>query len=315
MRPTLPQNFEDVISKPRLDSYRYYFHLANTNEAIGAYMWNCDLSACFSAIMAMFEIALRNSVHRAMSLNYSNQVNTSIHWYDGIASQLSDDTIKKIDSVRYEWVKVRGQRRRVKQARSPAPNPDEIISRVSFGFLPGVLSKIDGRRADQIMSAIFPYHPVSVNPIDWKDNAIRRRELAFIYELNIFRNRIAHHEPLWKFAPVWNTAQQQAVAIAPASNNLADSLLRFQRLLKLYDDGMHALNEGFQKDILLSTWRQKLDKLLTQKSFLKYTKFHHHPKQISITPTIFRRNFPLIVKASNPVRVKRNGFSGIFIPD
>lgn len=126
MRPTIPQIFEDVISKPRLDSYRGYFHLANPNEAIGIYMWNTDLSACFNALMAMFEIALRNSVHRAMSLSYSRQAATSIHWYDTIRGSLSADTTKKVDEVRYEWVRRRGQR--VRQLRTPAPSPDEIVS-------------------------------------------------------------------------------------------------------------------------------------------------------------------------------------------
>jgi hypothetical protein len=313
MRPTVSQVFEDVISKPRLDSYKNYFNLADTDEAIGAYMWNCDLSTCFSALMAMFEIALRNNVHRAMSLNYSAQASPSIHWYDRIWGQLSGGTRAKVESVRFEWVRVGGQK--VRQARTPAPNPDEIISRVSFGFLPGVLSTLDGRRADQLMSGIFPYHPISANPIAWKTNTIRRNALAFIYELNTFRNRIAHHEPLWKFGTVWNTAQQAAVPVALATNNLTDSLMRFQRLLQQYDEGMHALNADFQKDIFSSTWRQKLNNLLTEKIFYSYTRFHHHPKKIAITPTKFRRTFPMIVKASKPIRVKRNGCSGIFIPD
>ena len=92
MLPSVPVNFESVISKPRLDSYRGYFHARTVEEAIGLYMWNTELSASFGTLISLFEVALRNQIHRAMSLHYSNGASSSIHWYDRTYGSLKPAT-------------------------------------------------------------------------------------------------------------------------------------------------------------------------------------------------------------------------------
>ena len=38
--------FEELVSKPRLDSYRQYFRVG-MEEAIGLYIWNMEVASCF----------------------------------------------------------------------------------------------------------------------------------------------------------------------------------------------------------------------------------------------------------------------------
>lgn len=309
MRPALPHVFEHVISKPRLDSYKGYFHTKSVDESIGLYMWNSELSACFSTLLSFFEIALRNNVHRTMSQFYSRGVSNSDHWYDRIISSLKHGNVKKIKDVRYEGPQ------NSRRLRHPAPSPDEIVSRVSFGFWSNVLSTVDARYADTILVGIFPHHPLNANPLDWKDTRIRKSALAFIYELNDFRNRLAHHEPLWKFAAIKETSVNPPIVIVPASQNHTDSLARFQRLLGLFDAAVGAMNQDFHADIMQSSWRLKLDYLLSVRGFARYKALKHHPATDSLTPTEFRRAFPHIVKGNQPVRVKRSKARGVFIPE
>ncbi|RZI40373.1 hypothetical protein EGT07_23815 [Herbaspirillum sp. HC18] len=309
MRPALPTIFEQAISKPRLDSYRQYFRPRNIDEAIGIYMWNSELSACISTLLAYFEIALRNNIHQAMSQFYSRGASSSIHWYDTIRASLKLGTVSKIDEVRYEGPP------KNRRLRSPAPGPDEIVSRVSFGFWPGVLSTIDPRYADQILPHIFRHHPLNANPADWNVAPTRKAALAFIYELNIFRNRLAHHEPLWKFGAVKDTSVRPPVVILPASTNHADSIARFQHLLALFDNALNSLNQDLHADLLQSSWRNKLEYLLSPRGFARYKSIRHCPRPASVTPTDFRRSFSFIVKDNQPVRIKRANAIGLFIPD
>ena len=143
MRPSLAHVFEQAISKPRLDSYRGYFQTKGLDEAIGLYMWNSEISLCFGALLSFFEIALRNNIHRAMSLFYTRGVSSSAHWYDQIRSSLKYGTIAKIDEVRYTGY---GTNRVL---RNPQPSPDEIVSRVSFGFWRDFNRRGDGRVFDR----------------------------------------------------------------------------------------------------------------------------------------------------------------------
>lgn len=149
MRLSFPSIFEHLISKPRLDSYKGYFHTKNLNESIGLYRWNAELSACFGTLVSFFEIALRNSVHRTMSQFYSRGASSSDHWYDRIRQSLKPATVSNLDELRHEgcW--------RSRTLRHSPPSPDEIVSRVSFGLWPGVLSSIDTRYAGHILPTFF----------------------------------------------------------------------------------------------------------------------------------------------------------------
>jgi len=308
MLPSVLANFESVISKPRLDSYRGYFQARTLDEAIGLYMWNTELSASFSTLISLFEVALRNQVHRAMSLHYSNGASASIHWYDRIYGSLKPATKSKIEEVRHEWV---GRTRRL---RNPQPSADEIVSRVSFGFWPGILSTIDRRvnYADKIYPAIFPHHALSATPTDWLDHGNRTAALAFIYELNTFRNRLAHHEPLWKFAALHDQAGRLT---HPSTTTLQGSIARFNRLLSLIDAALQAMTPSFQADLIESSWSKRIKYLLSNRGVLRYRMLNHCPTPTMIEPRDLQRNFHLVVRKNQPVYVRLAGSRGLFLPD
>lgn len=308
MKPRVAKDFESLIAKPRLDSYKGYFQARSLEEAIGLYMWNGELSVCFSTLISIFELALRNQVHRAMSFHYSNGSSLSFHWYDRIWGQLKPKSKSKIDEVRRDGTFSR------RNLRNPAPSPDEIVSRMSFGFWPNILGVIDRRAnfADKIMPAIFPHHPLNTRPFDWTDNTKLTAAIAFIHELNTFRNRIAHHEPLWKFAALYDTAGGK---IYPPSANLGDSLIRLRRILSLLDQAMRALNTSVFADLQSSSWRRKIDFLLSERGVLRYRTYRYCPADQAINPLELQRNFHKIVRANQPIRISRSGSTGLFVPD
>lgn len=307
MRPTLPSTFEDLISKPRLRSYKSYFKTQSIDEAIGLYMWNCELSTCFSALLSFFEVALRNNIHRTMSQFRSRGTSNSYHWYDGsngIIGSLDSSIASQIDDVRHEGY---GSKRKL---RNPAPTPDEIVSRVSFGFWPGVLSAVKPWE----LPNVFPFHPLNCNRSNWNDNKKRTVALAPIYEIKDFRNRVAHHEPLWKFSAAEDRTNNSIVKL-PASNNLADSLNRFKRFLSLFDGTMKSMNEDFHYDLVKSGWRQKLDYLLSDRGIARYRTLKYCPSYNPLTPAEFHQEFSLIVSENQPVHVEYSDMKGLFTPE
>ena len=281
--------------------------------------------------MAYFEIALRNSIHREMSLFYSVRAATnaaaaagagtvaaatigaaaassSFHWYDAIAAQLKNETKKKIFNVRHK-------RGTPPIPIVPPPSPDEIVSRVSFGFWPAILSSINSAHADKLFPKIFPGHPLNANPLDWKNSQKCKKALAYIFELNDLRNRIAHHEPLWRFAEVKDTSVYPNIVLAAQSINQAETITRFQRLQRLFDAGIGALNQDLLVDIQQSSVLRKLRLLLSERGLNRYRKRTHFAVAGHLTPANFRKQYSLLSKRNQPVRIGRSGIYGVFDPE
>lgn len=299
MRPLQAAAFEQAISKPRLDSYRGYFH-ANLDEAIGLYMWNMELSSCLSALLCYFEVALRNSVHRSMSHFYSRGSSYSIHWYDQISAQLSPHLRDKLQDVR----------RRHRGAAS-GPGPDEMVSRLTFGFWPGVIGRIDRRYVSQLLPSIFPNHALNANPAQWQMPGPRGAALAHLNEFNTLRNRLAHHEPVWKFAAV----QDPVLGQLPGTVDIATSLARFFRLLGQFDDGLRSLNLALAQDLATSSWRRRIDFLISSRGVERY-RTGKHVAGPAMSAATFRRTFGQVVRANQVVIIgKGPRYRGLFTPE
>lgn len=302
MQTTSTDNFERVVSSPRLNSYKNYFKAKTMDEVIELYLWNGEISSCFASHLAYFEVALRNSVHRAMSLFYSRGQFTSCSWYDFIWTKLRLSTRQRIIEVR---------QRRGRESLSP----DEVVASVSLGFWPVVLRNIESAHAPSIFSAIFPHHPLSATPADWRDAEVRRHAIRFVFELHAFRNRLAHHEPLWKFSPVKNTTAHPPIYVEHGSKSQSDSINRLRQLLTQLEEATGYIDRTLEADLRSASWRRKLDFLLTERGIQRYRALRHNPRSAALTPSEFRHRFTLIGRQGQPVRVQRSHASGIFVPD
>jgi hypothetical protein len=293
--------FEQLLSKPRLDSYRGYWKIS-ADEAVGIYMWNGEICSCLSQLLAYFEITLRNNIHRTLSLSTGGGGSSSTHWWDVYWAQLTQETRNKIASVRSEF--------------APASaSPDEIVARLSFGFWPNMLSWI-GKNRPALLIQIFPGHPLSqAMAPNWMTKPARRTALNSVFELKDIRNRIAHHEPLWKFSNIVDTSGPTPVVIAPASTNEATSIVRFIRLLALYDNLLVAISPPFANHIRQSSWRQQLDFLLSERGRTRYKNGSHIPIADSVSPAALNQLFANWMQKNRPVRLRDAGGSGLFIPN
>ena len=302
MNPKNHSIFETVISKPRLDSYKNYFKTKSQDEAIGLYMWNCELTSNMSIILGFIEIALRNSIHLALTSHYAGNPQP---WYDIIYPSMKKEGQKKLDAILKDKNGVKF---------NPAPKPDKVVSELMFGFWPFVIKNIGITISHKLMPHIFKNHPLNLTPTSWNNHTLKNLALQPLYEINYFRNRIAHHEPIWKFSAIKNMSVTPPTIIAPPSLNFNDTKISFSYFLNLVDSVASSIDKDFCDDLSCSSWRKNVEYLLSDRGFKKYRSSKYFIGK-TVSPAEAKKSFFIITKESQPVRIKKENRSGVFYPD
>lgn len=218
-------SLEGALSSARVASYQGLLGGGTTEEAIGAYVWSMELSAALAPLVSMVEVVLRNSVHRAAKTKfgkadwYQSVLKNcgDIEWSAKVAanSRLSQQFYRAgVPPYDRRTVVVGGNRKRLAHWRSAAEAkmddilkrlakegktqaPDQIIAHAMFGFwvdLSGAAFESSTNLYalwPQCLSAVFPF-----------STSMTRAALeASLRKIKDMRNRLSHHEPVWKLAP------------------------------------------------------------------------------------------------------------------
>ncbi|MCE6003395.1 Abi family protein [Acinetobacter junii] len=217
----------DTLSVERLDSYKSYFNLNSYDESLNLYLWNDALASCFFKLISIFEVAFRNMIHSELSRMYSNnrtQGNIfNNDWYihlmnSGVLNPVSSNILKKTTHI---------TRRGNLVPKNPAPIPGKVIAAQTFGFWIKVI---------ETTSASINWKNIFFNGLKghfalhetyWDSSAIEDL-LVRLEEVNELRNRIAHHEPLWKFTQI--VQRRTGQVIYQSAYTPEDSILRMQTL-------------------------------------------------------------------------------------
>lgn len=222
-----------ALSHARLSNYRRFFGAMDDDEALGLYQWNDDLSAVLFSTIKQLEVVLRNQFHQAMSQRYGAAGSQdSKDWYAHVA--LNNKSKDKIKGITHRY---RGSQL---VPRVPAPSPNDVVAGLTFGFWPRLLDlKVDIHRQPvawgPILVDVLPGHRQRQASY-WAKLKHRDALFARLDMCNGLRNRIAHHEPIWKLGALMVESCSRPgspVAIqAPAPTTPADAL---NRLRLLYD--------------------------------------------------------------------------------
>jgi hypothetical protein len=145
--------------------------------ALRLYEWDSAVAAGFHRLLEQLEIALRNAVHREMAV-LAGQVT----WWDSSTIVLIDPALAML----------REANARVARRGAGAVRPGDIVAALSFGFWVSLFGS--GRSANYEMTLWRPglRHALPAY-------AGTRAELHLRLEsLRLFRNRVAHHEPIFR---------------------------------------------------------------------------------------------------------------------
>lgn len=163
----------EIFSAPR---FARYLDASNGDAALAVelYRWNVELSTAYFELIAYLEVAVRNACHAVLADSQSTSV--GIPWYLD-PEVLSSPALATVNGIRDRV-----------RAESGSESPDRVIAGLSFGFWRGLLD----RKNEQLwIERLYPAFPAG----DGK----RRTISAPMGGLHTFRNRLAHHEPIFHF--------------------------------------------------------------------------------------------------------------------
>ncbi len=150
------------------------------HKALSLYNWNTAISAAFYGPLQGLEVALRNALNTQLTVTYGRT------WFDNPVCCFDVRTLKRIADAKREVVN------------AGTVDPGRLIAALSFGFWVALLSR--GGDASQV-GMKQDYEKTLWRPALYKafPQAKLSRKAAHtqLDYLRTFRNRIAHHEPIF----------------------------------------------------------------------------------------------------------------------
>lgn len=241
---------QDLISKPRIDTYVNFFQNHTTAEVYGVYLWNKVLCGAVYPLLQAAEVALRNTINKPAVNRFGDYWYEHIdHHYHNLASGIPNfnhsNLRENFDKARKNVVrKINKQRRSAGLTNLPLshkPDFDVVVAATDFSTWEYALHSCHYKLNDT--DFLWPKQSKKSFK-NWPNQSSQITHTTIydiVSELRPFRNRLSHHEPLWKGISV-NTEQdalnyvnqkidkiEQLLEIISADNT---KLLDVQKLVK-----------------------------------------------------------------------------------
>jgi len=176
-----PTSLTEVIGTARLASY-FATYPGRDELVVRLYSWNIALSAALWGPLGVLEVATRNAIHQQLA----DRAGRSDWWEDRrLSATLVDREWKSL----HDAILTSARRKHY-------PTPDDVVAATGFGFWVGLLG------------AGVPRHPVqSYETSLWQPrlhrafpdySGGRKRLHAELDLIRGVRNRVAHHEPVFR---------------------------------------------------------------------------------------------------------------------
>lgn len=295
-----PKHFFDLMSQPRISSYRRYFgtNLSDT-EILGVYFWNENLCHSFFKVLNLIEITVRNKLHKSLSNYYynfpkqrvdkrsqnplvTNFVRTigsaeSCNWYE--SGLLEHKSLSKVlDKTHHP---------KFKTPLRKIPSPDDVIASLTLGFWCSLFDKNPSFIWDDILLSVFPNHRYSKSFIfvmrpprqplsnPWSINKNIKTLYNRFLLINDVRNRIAHHEPLWKVSEIYDevykdSQNKKGNVILSKSTNVNETLTSLNLILDRLEETLSWMDTLLAEDYCQSSELKNLRWMLSLDGFNSY---------------------------------------------
>jgi len=173
------------VSPARLQAYRLTTDRDDL-DALGRYLWNTALSEALYPSVQNAEIALRNSLHRAIGHAIGNP-----SWLTAMPSVLTPAHQAKVSDARHYL-----------QKRKKQLDEGRVVAELNFGFWVSLFNKEYETtlwRRPGLITATFPAIPRDAR--GRQGRKIRNRHALSVRLNRILdvRNRVFHHEPIWNW--------------------------------------------------------------------------------------------------------------------
>jgi hypothetical protein len=151
-------------------------------RAMRLYTWNTAVSAAFYGPLQGLEVAVRNAMHRALTAKYGAA------WYDNDTCGFDAGTLNRIAGAKND----------LRRDGYPVDSP-HLVAALPFGFWVALLGR--GGRSAALGAPKRNYEMTLWRPCLYRAFPHARSGRAQVHQpldyLRTFRNRIAHHEPIF----------------------------------------------------------------------------------------------------------------------
>jgi len=217
-----------IFSQERLNGYLSHTRCNNSKtEALIAYSWNIELSQALYPALQILEIALRNSLHNAITESFQTD-----HWFE--MPFLYD---REKEQVNYAKDSLRKEKKQIESGR--------IVAELSFGFW---TSLFDVRYEHgqvlwpKLLKHTFPFLPKGQRTRQYLSRELNR--------IRLLRNRIFHYEPIWH----WKDLSDQYSSIINLTKGLSPSaskfLNTFDQFKEIYSNGRSQIEIKLKKEFI-----------------------------------------------------------------
>lgn len=193
VRAELLRGVVSSLSTDRFDSYR---QKGDTDDAdvIARYAWNMAICAGLYPLLNVFEVTLRNRLFQLVASKYqsgSRPSNLVPCWLDFTQPILTGREVRTVEKAKQRLPKPRkGQARNVTTAR--------LIAELTLDFWVFLFHEPYDKGDKRAEAELWPKMLKSVFPsMDPRERNIEDMRTA-LEEIRAFRNRVFHHEPIWR---------------------------------------------------------------------------------------------------------------------
>ena len=164
------EDYEKALSAPRIGKYKLACK-GDKNKALILYRYNIKLSQKLYGVMGVLEVVLRN----AINVHFKTQLGDN-DWLD---TQAKSGFLTNYKTAIFK------ERDKLKKNRQYSH--DKLVASLSLGVWTFMFSRKCYKDSGKTLLRIFPNKTLGMNQRDIYDE---------LDDIRIFRNRIAHHEPL-----------------------------------------------------------------------------------------------------------------------
>ena len=209
------QSIINSLSQRRLSTYKND-NLCDTSDpqSLGLYLWNKQLSGLFFPVLQILEVSLRNAIHTAYikaklkeiaihtpELSQQNKLKEEQQlWFTKIYTRKNNPTGYHQVSTATDNIKKENK----------SLSADNYIAKLTFGFWVNMTNKNHRQSNDENQPPIITLWPKLTTEVfpNAKDKTGKHLSINHIsdelHSINKLRNRIAHHEPIWKITEIFD---------------------------------------------------------------------------------------------------------------
>lgn len=218
-----PNGLDGLLSEARFARYLARYK-GDRKLALRLYTWNLAASAALWGPINILEIAVRNGIHDKMVERTGRG-----DWWADTHVHLCHNERDAIDSA------VATLQRRGAQD----PSSDQVVAATSFGLWVGLTG--EGVPRDRLLSyETRLWQPRLQHAFPHRGHRRRKYIHARLNDVRVLRNRIAHHEPIYRspLQKVYDDILEIAAMIHPDARCFIESHSRAQDVIDQYKDAL-----------------------------------------------------------------------------